>query len=421
MADVNIGGLSNAGSAARTDQVETDDGTNSRRRTIAQILGLTVAADISDLPEAVQDVMGAALVAGSGISIVYNDAGNTITITADPEYIRDTIAAALQTGTGVTVTNNDGADTITLSITDEDLQDKIAAFLAAGSNVTITYNDGANTLTIAGSAGTSGVPANVSASASTTYQRTGISGPQVITLTITGDCAISPGTVTGAPANSVIEVVYEIVASGGTRTPSFPTWTIDGVDPSRAIASGERLRVPSLIFTDGSGAIASQRLVGTIDPTKETAGTPAANAIVLWYTSAGLLRQSTMADLLNGPGRNIKAKFYLPNPVNGTVIEIRENTDIGTINAIVANVDAGSLTLNAQIADKTGSTNWTPTGAASITGLSAVSVTTTPARTAASAANTMAKTGTTDRILQWVISSVSGAPTVLEIEVEATT
>ena len=69
------------------------------------------------------DAVAAALVEGTGIDIVYNDAANTITVTA--------------TGGG-----SGGG------ITTEDAVDAVAAALVAGNNIDITYNDAANTITV---------------------------------------------------------------------------------------------------------------------------------------------------------------------------------------------------------------------------------------------------------------------------------
>jgi hypothetical protein len=120
---------------------------------------------ISDLAEFCRDTIGAALVAGTRVSITVNDAGDTITIASDDastaEFVRDTIGTALVAGTGVSVTVNDAGDTITIAstitqYTDEMVDDRVAALLVAGTNITLTYNDVANTLTIAASGGGSG-------------------------------------------------------------------------------------------------------------------------------------------------------------------------------------------------------------------------------------------------------------------------
>lgn len=73
------------------------------------------------------------------------------------EDVRDVIGAALVSGTNVTITPNDGSDTITIDaaggLTAEGVMDTIAAMLTQGTNVTLTYNDVADTLTVAASGG----------------------------------------------------------------------------------------------------------------------------------------------------------------------------------------------------------------------------------------------------------------------------
>ena len=83
------------------------------------------SAAITDLTETVQDVVGAFLVAGSGVTVSYDDAANTFTInatgggggTTDPEIVRDVIGTALVAGSGVQITVNDAGDSITVAST----------------------------------------------------------------------------------------------------------------------------------------------------------------------------------------------------------------------------------------------------------------------------------------------------------------
>jgi len=81
------------------------------------------SAQVTDLTEAVQDAVASLITSGShtGITWNYNDASNTLsaTVTAsggttDPEVVRDSIATALR-GVGLTVTADDAGDTITLT------------------------------------------------------------------------------------------------------------------------------------------------------------------------------------------------------------------------------------------------------------------------------------------------------------------
>lgn len=76
-------------------------------------------------------------------------------VTYTDENARDAIGAALVAGTGVTITVDDPGDTITISAsgsyTDEQARDAIGAALVAGTNVTITVDDPGDTITIASS------------------------------------------------------------------------------------------------------------------------------------------------------------------------------------------------------------------------------------------------------------------------------
>jgi hypothetical protein len=82
------------------------------------------SAQISDLTEAVQDIVAALIVAGTNVTATYNDAAGTFTINAsagrrvtDPEVVRDVIGAAMVAGSGVQITVNDAGDTITIAST----------------------------------------------------------------------------------------------------------------------------------------------------------------------------------------------------------------------------------------------------------------------------------------------------------------
>jgi hypothetical protein len=81
------------------------------------------SASITDFVEAVQDAVAAFFTAGANISVVYDDAGNTITVSAtgggggDAELIRDTIGAAVQGVGNISVLYDDTADTITIATT----------------------------------------------------------------------------------------------------------------------------------------------------------------------------------------------------------------------------------------------------------------------------------------------------------------
>ncbi len=125
----------------------------------AKTLLAIVAADISDLAEAVRDRVGATLAAGAGIAIAVDDPGDTVTLASTitqygDEMARDALAAALTAGAGISITPNDGADTITIASTitqygDEMARDALGSALTAGAGIAITPNDGADTINVA--------------------------------------------------------------------------------------------------------------------------------------------------------------------------------------------------------------------------------------------------------------------------------
>lgn len=110
-----LAGVASGATANSTDAVLKDRSNHT---------GTQLSTTISDFAEAVQDTVGALLVAGTNVTLTYNDVANTLTISAsgsggglDAEAVRDTIGAALL-GTGnITVTVDDAGDTITISTT----------------------------------------------------------------------------------------------------------------------------------------------------------------------------------------------------------------------------------------------------------------------------------------------------------------
>jgi len=84
--------------------------------------GTQPSATISDLTEAVTDLIANTVVAGTGITLGWDDVANALTInatvgggTTDPEIVRDVIGGALVAGAGVQITVNDAGDTITIT------------------------------------------------------------------------------------------------------------------------------------------------------------------------------------------------------------------------------------------------------------------------------------------------------------------
>lgn len=174
------------------------------------------SSSIVDLSEAIDDRVAALLVAGTSISIVYNDAANTLTlnvtnnhthtssqITDFTEAVQDTIGGTFVDTSTIDFTYNDTANTMSLAVQNDSItnthisssaaiaqskvanlvsdlagkansihthtsvditnfneavDDRIASLLIAGTNITISYDDTANTLTLsASSSGGSGL------------------------------------------------------------------------------------------------------------------------------------------------------------------------------------------------------------------------------------------------------------------------
>ena len=117
--------------------------------------------------ERVDDRVNNLLVAGTNITLTYDDTANTLTITGtdttlSQEQVEDFVDNVLVAGTNVSITYDDAAGTITIASTDtntqlsqEEVEDYVAGVVTAGSGISVTYDDTAGTLTIANTASTS--------------------------------------------------------------------------------------------------------------------------------------------------------------------------------------------------------------------------------------------------------------------------
>ena len=117
--------------------------------------------------ERVDDRVNNLLVAGTNITLTYDDTANTLTITGtdttlSQEQVEDFVDNVLVAGSNVSITYDDAAGTITIASTDtntqlsqEEVEDYVAGVVTAGSGISVTYDDVAGTLTIANTASTS--------------------------------------------------------------------------------------------------------------------------------------------------------------------------------------------------------------------------------------------------------------------------
>jgi len=219
--------------------------------------------------ENARDALATALVAGTNVTIVNNDAANTITISAasiglDAEQVRDTIGAALRAGTNLSWSINDAGDTITIStsaLDAEGVRDTIGASLVAGANMAISVNDAANTISLAATMDTE-VIQDIVADTLVAGSNTLITYDDV-TGTITID-SLGGGGGGGLDAEQVRDVVGATLAAGNNITinvnDAADTITIDSTtDPevvrdtiSSALVAGSNV---TIVHNDAANTI----------------------------------------------------------------------------------------------------------------------------------------------------------------------
>lgn len=94
---------------------------------------------------------------------------------------------------------------------------------------------------------------------------------------------------------------------------------------------------------------------------------------------------------------------------------MRRNSQWGSLVGVIAECDAGTCTVDIQIADNVSSTNLGFTAGASVGGLNAIAVTTTPTYFPATSGNALGRSGTADRGISATPSSIV---TAAEIRLE---
>jgi hypothetical protein len=268
------------------------DNTDSQSLTfsdVTRILSISGGNSV-DLSEGIQDAVDDLLVAGTNITLTYNDGANTLTIDAVgdgtgtddqnitfdaanrilaieggnsqdlSEGIQEEVNALLVAGTNITLTYNDGANTLTidaagggtddqtLTFTDatrvlaiesgnsvdlsEGIQDEVDALLVGGENIALTYNDAGNTLTIDGT--DDGILWNSSLNGWGIFTEI-----DFLTLNITQSLTLY--TVASGNIDDGEVRVFVNESTSGTITVNAPVgYTIDG-SASASVAPGESL------------------------------------------------------------------------------------------------------------------------------------------------------------------------------------
>jgi len=158
--------------------------------------------------EQVQDIVAGMLVAGSNVTLTYDDVGNKLTITSGGSS----------------------------GLTTEEVQDIVAGMLTAGSNITLTYDDVGNKLTVtAAGGGISSIPTSypqtVIVSTGSESRPTGsavviwVGGDTQPTNMTSADVWLSGATVTAPSDTTAPTVPTGLVSSAITQTSFTVSWT----------------------------------------------------------------------------------------------------------------------------------------------------------------------------------------------------
>jgi len=162
-------GLLDADHDGDADDAELLQGANgSYYRSRSNHTGVQDTSTITALDEFVEDRMGGKILAGTNVTVSYNDgtgektinaAGTNLTITGSSPY---TLASSTGTDVvfkaGTNITLSESGDTMTITgsgggsgLTDEQVRDTVAAFLREGLNgaINLTESDGGDSLVIA--------------------------------------------------------------------------------------------------------------------------------------------------------------------------------------------------------------------------------------------------------------------------------
>ena len=227
---------------------------------------LTVtSAQISDLTETVQDIVGAFLVAGTNVTVTYNDAANTFTInatatggTTDPEVVRDVIGAAMVAGSGIQITVNDAGDTITIASTAVLPTRQVIAGtglsgggdLSADRTLTVAYGTTSTTATVGNDARVTGAAQKASNLSDLTNAATARTNLGLGTAATTASTAYATAA-QGALADTALQPSTAQAINAQTGT----SYTLVAGDAGKVVtlsnAAAITLNAPGSVFTAG--------------------------------------------------------------------------------------------------------------------------------------------------------------------------
>ena len=288
--------------------------------------------------EEIRDVAASIITAGTNVSVVKNDAANTVTISSNftntqrtDEEIRDLAAGILTAGTNVSISVNDAANTATISSTDTNTQ------YTAGSGLSLsgtTFSNSAPDRTVALTAGS-----NISVSG--TYPNFSIS---------------STNTNTQRTDEEIRDVAASIITAGTNvsvvKNDAADTVTISSTDTNTQYSAGSGLSLSGTTFSNSApdrtvtltgGGTTS--VSGSYPDFTITSNADSGNASQLGGQSA-----SHYLNVDTTFGGDVSGKY--------NAIVIADDSH----NHIIANVDGLQTALNGKVDDSQVLTN-VPTGA----------------------------------------------------------
>ena len=338
----------------------TANATDAALRDRATHTGFQDVSTITNLGEAIDDRVATLLVAGSNVTLNYNDAAGTLTINAAAGSSGATNLAAVAGSSTVLITSDTGTDatiaaasgtnaglllpaektklsgiatgatansadatllnrtnhtgtqaSTTISDFAEAVDDRVATLLVAGTNITLNYNDVANTLTINAAGGGGGSGANLSVVAAPT---------QVTVLSDSGTDAVlaaADGTNAGLflPAE---KTKLSGIAAGATVNSSDAALrdrsTHTGTQFSTSISDfGEAVddRVASMLVAGAGVTLDYNDVAGTLT-LNATGGSGATNLSATLAPTQITINSDTGADVVVPATDGTNAGLFLP-------------------------------------------------------------------------------------------------------------
>lgn len=252
--------------------------------------------------EDAQDAIANLLVAGTGITLSYDDTANTLTVTSTggltQEQVEDFVGALVQDTSDIDVTytdNGTSAGAITLAIktgavtnamlagsialaklaTDplaranhtgtqaastisdfsEAVDDRVASLIVAGTNLTVTYNDAGNTLTIDGPSPEQPVTTINPTGASETIDMAGAE-TVIVNATLGADTTF---TITNWPSTGHLgQVIFRFIQDAtGNRKPTIAgvdQWVEDQLSPPPVINPDVDALTTATVYSINAGS-----------------------------------------------------------------------------------------------------------------------------------------------------------------------